>query len=147
MGIAIRRLEAADRAAWDVLYAGYAEHYRVAQTSAMRDVVWGWLMDPAHGTQGFVAVAAGVPVGLAHYRPFARPLMASTGGFLDDLFVAPAARGTGAAEALIAAVAEDGRARGWGVIRWITAQDNARARAVYDRVAAATPWVTYDIKL
>ena len=27
------------------------------------------------------------PVGLAHFRPFARPLAASIGGFLDDLFV------------------------------------------------------------
>jgi GNAT superfamily N-acetyltransferase len=147
MAIEVRAPQAGDRAAWDRLYAGYADHYRVDQTPAMRDVVWGWLMDPAHGTKGFVAVSVGVPVGLAHYRPFARPLSATTGGFLDDLFVSPEARGTGAAEALIAAVAGEGRARGWSVIRWITAGDNARARKVYDRVAQATPWVTYDIKL
>ncbi|MGQ0567651.1 MAG: GNAT family N-acetyltransferase [Gemmobacter sp.] len=147
MAIDVRPPMAADRAAWDVLYAGYADHYRVAQTPAMREVVWGWLMDPGHATKGFVAVHGGVPVGLAHYRAFARPLSASVGGFLDDLFVSPAARGTGAAEALIAAVADEGRARGWTVIRWITAADNARARAVYDRVAVATPWVTYDIRL
>ena len=147
MDIKVRPLVVTDRAAWDRLYAGYAEFYRVAQTPAMRDVVWTWLMDPAHATKGFVAVADGGPVGLAHYRPYARPLSASMGGFLDDLFVSPAARGTGAAQALIAAVADEGRARGWSVIRWITAQDNARARAVYDRVAVATPWVTYDIQL
>jgi GNAT superfamily N-acetyltransferase len=86
-------------------------------------------------------------VGLAHVRAFARPLSASTGGFLDDLFVDPAARGSGAAQALIGAVAEEGRRRGWSVVRWITARDNARARAVYDRLAAETPWVTYDLKL
>jgi hypothetical protein len=33
------------------------------------------------------------------------------------------------------------------VIRWITADDNYRARAVYDRVATRTKWVTYDLKL
>jgi hypothetical protein len=33
------------------------------------------------------------------------------------------------------------------VIRWITAEDNYRARGVYDRVAVRTPWVTYDIKV
>ena len=147
MEIKIRRPEAADHAAWDALYAGYAGHYRVAQTPAMRDTVWDWLMDPDHTTCGLVAVLNGVPVGLAHYRPFARPLSASTGGFLDDLFVAPVARGSGAAEALITAVADEGRARGWTVLRWITAEDNGRARAVYDRVAQATAWVTYDIKL
>ena len=40
-----------------------------------------------------------------------------------------------------------GRSRGWTVIRWITAEDNARARKVYDRLATKTAWVTYDIKL
>jgi GNAT superfamily N-acetyltransferase len=136
------------RAAWDLLYAGYAEFYGVAQTPAMRDRVWAWIHDPAHEVEGFVALdGAGQPTGLAHFRPFARPLSATVGGFLDDLFVAPAARGSGAADALIGAVAEEGRRRGWSVIRWITAEDNLRARAVYDRVAACTKWVTYDIKL
>ncbi len=155
LAVTIRPLGAADRAEWDRLYAGYAAFYRVEQTGAMRDRVWGWLLDPAHPVTGLVAerdgglVAEGQGglVGLAHFRAFARPLSASTGGFLDDLYVDPAARGSGAAQALIAAVAEAGRAQGWTVIRWITAEDNARARAVYDRVASRTPWVTYDIRL
>ena len=61
-----------------------------------------------------------------------RPLSASTGGFLDDLFVDPTARGSGAADALIAALADEGRKQGWTVIRWITAEDNYRARALYE---------------
>jgi GNAT superfamily N-acetyltransferase len=63
-------------------------------------------------------------VGLAHFRPFARPLSASAGGFLDDLFVAPEARGSGAAETLIRAVADADHKQGWTVIRWIMAEDN-----------------------
>ncbi len=143
----IRAPRPEDRTAWDVLYAGYAEFYGVTQTHGMRDTVWGWLSDPTHATKGLVADAGGALVGLAHFRAFARPLSASTGGFLDDLFVAPVARGSGAAAALIAAVAETGRRNGWTVIRWITAEQNARARSLYDRVATQTPWVTYDIKL
>ncbi|MBT9287997.1 GNAT family N-acetyltransferase [Prosthecodimorpha staleyi] len=136
------------RAAWDDLYAGYADFYRVTQTPAMRDTVWSWLMDPAHEVEGLVAVdAAGVPVGIAHFRAFARPLSATTGGFLDDLFVSEATRGSGTADALIARIAAIGRARGWSVIRWITAEDNARARKVYDRLAMKTRWVTYDLAL
>ena len=79
----------------------------------MRARVWGWLHDPAHEVEGLVALASGAgPVGIAHFRPFARPLAASIGGFLDDLFVAPEARGSGAAQALIEAVAATGpRAR------------------------------------
>lgn len=143
----IRRPTTADRPAWEELYAGYAEFYKVSQTPAMRATVWGWIHDAEHSTDAFVAEDQGRLLGLAHYRPFARPLSASTGGFLDDLFVSPAARGSGAAAALIAALAEEGRKRGWTVIRWITAEDNYRARALYDRVAEKTRWATYDIKL
>jgi len=52
-----------------------------------------------------------------------------------------------AARALIEAVADEGRRRDWRLIRWITAEDNARARALYDKLAEATHWKTYDIKL
>jgi GNAT superfamily N-acetyltransferase len=135
------------RDAWEELYAGYAEFYRVTQTPEMRATVWGWLQDPEHEVEGFVALDQNDrPIGLAHFRAFARPLAATTGGFLDDLFVAPDARGSGAAQALIDAVVEAGRGRGWTVIRWITADDNYRARSAYDRIADRTKWITYEIK-
>jgi GNAT superfamily N-acetyltransferase len=140
-------LSANHHADWDRLYAGYASFYGVAQTPEMRATVWGWIMDPAHEVKGFMAFSGENAVGIAHYRPYARPLFAGTGGFLDDLFVDPAARGQRVADALIAAVAEEGRKRGWGLIRWITNDTNYRGRAVYDRVAQMTPWRTYDIKL
>jgi GNAT superfamily N-acetyltransferase len=144
----VRPVSPQDRADWDRLYAGYAAFYEVEQTAAMRDRVWGWLMDPAHDVEGLVAEGSGGRlVGLAHLRPYWRPLAASVGGFLDDLFVEPDARGTGAGEALIRAAAERGRERGWTKLRWITAADNARARSLYDRLAVATPWVTYDMDL
>lgn len=137
----------ADHDEWVRLYQGYAAFYGVPQTDDMRARVWGWLQDPAHPVRGLVARGPDGLLGLAHYRPFHRPLSATTGGFLDDLFVDPAARGSGAARGLIAAVQAAGKAEGWSVIRWITASDNARARGLYDQVALATPWVTYDIKL
>ena len=145
--IKIRPLEASDFAAWSALYAGYAAFYQVIQTEEMRARVWKWIFDPEHETEGLIALLNGKPVGITHFRPFARPLSATTGGFLDDLFVSPEARGTGAAEALIRGVENEGRARGWSVIRWITAEDNARARALYDKIAQHTAWQTYDIKL
>lgn len=146
--ITVRPITPSDHAGWSALYAGYAEFYQVEQTPAMRDTVWGWLNDGAHEVKGFLAVDAdGNAVGLAHYRPYARPLSASTGGFLDDLFVSPAARGHETSKQLVAAVVQAGRKRGWTVIRWITAENNYRARSSYDKIATRTPWVTYDIKL
>ena len=151
MNIEIRPVAASDRAGWDRLYAGYAEFYGVTQTAAMRDEVWHWLMDGGTGTgpqvEGLVALADGRISGLAHFRAFARPLAAATGGFMDDLFVDPACRGHDIGLRLIETVAEIGKARGWGVIRWITAHDNRRAQRIYDRIAEKTGWVTYDIDL
>lgn len=134
---------------WERLYAGYAEFYKVTQTPEMRAKVWGWIHDPAHQMEALAAEAPddGRAVGLAHFRPFARPLSASTGGFLDDLFVDPTFRSGRVADALIGRLAEIGRERGWSVVRWITADDNYRARGVYDRLAQRTMWITYDIKL
>jgi GNAT superfamily N-acetyltransferase len=145
--IEIRPITQTDRPAWEGLYADYAAFYKVVQTPQMRAQVWAWLMDPAHEVNGLVAQTDMGLIGLAHFRPFARPLSASTGGFLDDLFVSPEVRGTGAGRALIASVADIARAKEWTVLRWITADSNQTARALYDKVAVQTPWVTYDIKL
>jgi GNAT superfamily N-acetyltransferase len=84
-------------------------------------------------------------VGLAHLRPAPSPLRGAMTGFLDDLFVAPAARGTGAFECLMAAARDLAAAEGWAGVRWITAADNLRAQAAYDRVATRTNWVTYQL--
>ncbi len=142
-GLVVRDLMASDFERWRVLYAGYAEFYE--QTDQMAETTWSWLTDPGHEVQGLVAQLDGELVGLAHYRPFARPLAASVGGYLDDLYVAPQARGTGAVEALLARLREIAAERGWTVVRWITADDNHRARAKYDQLATRTMWVTYEM--
>lgn len=145
MALIVRAPEAADRAAWGQLYAGYAEFYKSVQTEEMRDRVWSWIIEARAGQQARVAELDGVLVGLAHFRPFLRPLSASTGGYLDDLFVQPGLRGQGVGRQLLLTLADVARVEGWSVLRWITAQDNATARRLYDDLARATPWVTYDM--
>lgn len=143
----IRETRAGDREPWSRLYADYARFYQVEQTDAMRDRVWSWINDPAHEVRCLVAQRENRLVGLAHFRAFARPLSATVAGFLDDLYVDPAARGGGIAQALIGAVVDEGRAQGWSVVRWLTAEDNYRARSAYDKLAAQTRWRVYDIGL
>ena len=136
----------ADFERWRELYQGYADFYRVAQPDDNARRVWGWLQDPGHECRGLVVRDdTGQAVGLAHFRPFARPLRASTGCFLDDLFVEPSARGTGAVDALFDALREVALAEGWDTVRWITADDNYRARSKYDQVGTRTTWITYDM--
>ena len=132
------------RAEWDVLYAAYAEYYKVEQTQDMRDRTFGWIMEGR-----IICLMAlneeGRPIGFAHIREFLRPLSSTVAGYLDDLFVHPGQRGGGAVETLFEAAAALGREKSWSVIRWITRDDNYRARSVYDKIATRTNWVTYDL--
>ncbi|MFI5982262.1 GNAT family N-acetyltransferase [Streptomyces sp. NPDC051555] len=142
----VRAPRPGDFAQWRALYRGYADFYAVEQTEAAAATVWAWVNDPAHEVGALVAEdSAGRLVGLAHYRPFARPLSATVGCFLDDLFVAPEHRGSGAADLLLDALRAMAADKGWSVVRWITADDNHRARSKYDQVATRTMWVTYDM--
>ena len=65
-------------------------------------------------------------------------------GIMNDLFVAPEARGSGVAEALIEACRAECAARGASRLTWQTAPDNERAMKVYDRVGGTREqWVDY----
>jgi GNAT superfamily N-acetyltransferase len=148
MTVIVRPVASGDRAQWDVLYQGYADFYQVTQTDEMRDRVWSWLHDAAAESCGLVAEdGEGRLLGMAHYRPFARPLSASMGGFLDDLFVTPEARGSGVVDALFDGLRAVAVENGWTVFRWITAEDNYRGRGMYDRIATKTKWATYDLAI
>jgi ribosomal protein S18 acetylase RimI-like enzyme len=144
----VRALTPADREVWQELYAGYGEFYGTPLDDAKAERVWAWLMDPAYEAHGLLAITGeGRPVALAHYRQFARLLGDGIGIYLDDLFTAADARGSGAASALIAHLRDLARERGAGVVRWITASDNLAAQHLYDRLATRTGWVTYDLEV
>lgn len=143
----VRAPTLSDFTPWRDLYDGYCRFYGRIPSQADAETVWGWLQDPEHAERALLAeTAAGEIVGLAHFRPFPRPGDASIGCFLDDLFVSPASRGAGVADALLAAVRREAAVRGWSVVRWITADDNFRARSKYHQVAKRTMWVTYDME-
>ncbi|WP_238377070.1 hypothetical protein [Neptunomonas antarctica] len=36
---------------------------------------------------------------------------------------------------------------GWPLVRWITAENNYRARSVYDKLATKTHWQTYQLAI
>ena len=76
-------------------------------------------------------------------------LSASRIAVMNDLFVSPDGRGSGAADALIKVCSERAREHGATSLEWQTARDNDRARKVYDRVGGrmSDRWVDYDLSL
>ncbi len=138
--------EPEDLEQWRGLYRQFAQHYTVPVRTEHQDLVWSWIMDPDHPLRCLLAKDQhGKAQGLAHYRPFTRPLAGSTGCFLDDLLVDAHARGTAVVDALLHGLRQIALDNDWTVIRWITADDNYRARLVYDEFAVRTMWVTYDM--
>ena len=123
-----------DKNEWRALFDGYADFYSVVMNDEIADRVWHWLLDPTHVLEGLLTrESTGLAVGIAHVRACPRPLGGGDVGFLDDMFVLPEARGSGAADALFAALRDLADTRGWPSIRWITQHFNARGRAFYDR--------------
>jgi GNAT superfamily N-acetyltransferase len=135
-----------DRGRWAELFLGFADFYHVQQSATSTQLVWSWIRDPQNDLRCLlVEDRDGRVAGLAHYRTFPRPLSASIGCYLDNLFVDPAARGTGASDALLRELRRLARVSGWTVVRWVTAPDNDRAIAKYEKCASRTAWLTYDM--
>lgn len=144
--VSIRPIEPADEARWRELFRGYREFYHLEESEEVVSRVWGWLTDPDHECEGLVAEAESDIVAIADYRRFSRPSTGSVGIWLDDLFTDPESRGHGSGRALIAHLQELAAAEGRSGVRWITADDNAQAQILYDKVASKTHWLTYDAK-
>lgn len=141
----VRSIHESDREIWRRLFTDYGVFYETSFDEHVLSGVWAWLFDRAHGVRCLVAVnETDAVVGFAMYREFPDTFTAGTALYLDDLYVDPSARSTGAATALLAELERIGRDSGCGSIRWNTASDNLRAQRLYNTVATKTDWVSYE---
>jgi GNAT superfamily N-acetyltransferase len=103
--------------------------------------------DPSQGAV-FIAREDGRAIGFATLDWKWSMLKGARIGYLEDLFVDPAARGRGTADALIQVCADRCRELGMPAMEWLTAPDNRRAQKVYDRSGAVPEtYVEYDLEL
>ena len=141
----IRNIQIKDKADWEKLYQGYADFYKVEITEEILNTVWNWLHDLKHELNGLVYEIDNHIVAIAHYRQMPSPLRGKNIGFLDDLFVHPDFRGRKIAEDIINKLNDISKEQGWGLIRWITRNDNHSAKSLYDRVAKKSTWDVYEL--
>lgn len=96
--------------------------------------------------EALIAVLDGAPVGYALYYPSYTAWQGRCGLFLEDLYLAEAARGHGLGRRIMALLAHIARDRGWTRIDLRVRADN-RARSFYDRagMAALDGWLPYKI--
>ncbi len=143
-GLVIRRIEAADEAAWRRLWTAYLAFYETMLPEEIYASTFSRLTgDAPHDFRGFLAVLDGRPVGLTHYV-FHRTCWAiGNACYLQDLFADPEVRGKGIGRALIEAVYQAAEAEGAAKVYWLTQEFNHTARQLYDRVATKTPFIVY----
>ena len=142
MSVRIQPLASAERGEWESLARAYKDFYRTVLPDAAYERTWRRLMT-GDGIHGLGARLDGRLVGITHFL-YHTGIWAPRACYLEDLFVAPAARGRGAARALIEAVARQARADGAGRLYWLTHETNATARMLYDRVARCSGFVEYE---
>ena len=128
------------------LVRAYCDFYAVSPSDGeLRTLSRELIADPEReGVQLLARDAEGRAVGFATIFWSWATTSAERIGVMNDLFVAPEARGSGTAEALIEACRVECAAHGAGKLTWQTATDNERAMKVYDRIGATREtWVDY----
>jgi GNAT superfamily N-acetyltransferase len=141
----IRPLAHSDYAAWSPLWQAYLRFYRAEVSSEVTAATFRRLCDQTDGMTGLVATdQQGALMGLAHLVFHPSTWSTELYCYLEDLFVTPAARGTGAARQLLEATFAEAGRRGAARTYWETQEFNGPARSLYDQVAHRTSFVVYE---
>jgi GNAT superfamily N-acetyltransferase len=139
----VRRLRPDERAAWQPLWKGYLDFYRTAVAPEVYDATWARLHDPHEPMWLLGGYVDGTLLGIVHYLYHRSCWTIGDYCYLQDLFVAEAARGRGLGRALIEAVYGEARAAGASRVYWLTHGTNATARALYDTLADRPGFIQY----
>lgn len=145
--IIVRSVQKRDEKAWKKLWAGYNAFYGAKIGRRVTERTWARLLNRRGRMLGRVAEENGAVVGFATAILHDGTWTVDPICYLEDLFVAPAARGRGIATALIEDLIRLGRAKKWDRIYWHTRASNATARRLYDRFVSADDFVRYRLPL
>jgi GNAT superfamily N-acetyltransferase len=141
--VSIRPVGPNERAVWEPLWNGYLTFYESSVSKETSDVLWTRLHDPAEPMFVLGAYRDGRLIGIAQYIFHRSCWTIGNYCYLQDLFVAPDVRGSGAGRALIVAVESEARKAGASRLHWLTREDNHSARALYDKVADRSGFIQY----
>ncbi len=140
----VREIREIDRAQWASLWVGYLKFYESTLDPTVTDTTWARFLDPAEPLFALVAEnEAGELIGFAHCVLHRGTWSTEDMCYLEDLFVAPDARGSGAGRALIEGVYGRADALGCERVYWLTHESNAIARKLYDSVACNLGFIQY----
>ena len=147
MTISVRPLKAEDKSRWLELWNGYLTFYETSLSNEQTELTWKRLMDSNYGVFGLIAEKDGAIVGITHFMFRPSTWAPKDYCYLEDLFVDPTVRGSGAGRALINRVIELAKEHGAGRVYWTTKESNAQARILYDSFIKVSEFVQYRFPL
>lgn len=132
--------------AWYVLWADYMGPGAALVHESVHQHTFSRIRHADTGLFGVLAVTDR-PVGFAHYFFHPSSYSLTDACTLEDLYVAPAARGKGVGQALIREVAARAREAQAPALNWKTRATNQTALALYERLATRTEFVSFRMAL
>ena len=142
--IIIRPLAKTDEADWRRLWTDYLTFYKSSVPEEVYVSTFERLLgDDSQDYAAFVAEYEGKLVGLTHYLFHRHCWRIENVCYLQDLYADPDVRGKGIGRKLIEAVYAAADAAGAPAVYWMTQEDNATARQLYDRIAQPTNFMKY----
>ena len=132
MSTSIRPIKAGDKERWLVLWQGYLDFYKTVVPVEQTESTWTRIMDPEFNMKCAVAERDGTLVGFTTYNLQNSTWSPNGHCYLEDLFVDPAVRGSGAGRALIDYVKAFAIENKCSRLYWNTDEDNETARKLYD---------------
>lgn len=145
--LTIRAATPEDETGWRRLWRGFIDYYQIDLPEETTAFTWQRLMDPASPLAGRLAAHGGQIVGFAIHQHHPSTWVRGDDCYLEDLFVAPEARGHGVGRALIEDLIAHARAQGWKRLYWNTDAGNAAARRLYDQFTPDDGHVRYRLAL
>ena len=146
--VAIHAISASERSEWLELWSGYLAFYEVTLDDATTASTFSRITQADSDVHGAIALDSdGKAIGIVHWLTHPSTWTQGDYCYLEDLFVAPEARGAGAGKALIEHVRAWAREHGSAKVYWLTAESNLAAQALYDRVAERSGFIQYEVEL
>lgn len=142
----IRAALPGDEAAWRQLWRGYCDFYKASVSDDVTRRTWKRILDPDSAVMCIVAEVDGQVYGFANCVVHEATWEIQPICYLEDLYVMPSARGHGIGRTLIEWLRNAMRAEGWARVYWVTQQDNADARRLYDQFTKADGFVRYVVR-
>ena len=143
----IRPPLAHDLDVWRELWSQYLVFYEATLAEDHADRLWRRILDPNDPVRALLAATDGDVVGFVHFLPHPDTWSEKPICYLQDLYVERSRRGQGLGAMLIDAVSAFAAEHGWSAVYWQTADDNDRARRLYDSLTGGpTGFIVYELE-